>query len=453
MLMDPSVKTLRKVLIVTSIVVTLLFFLLGWKGLWRHMNRLQYTIQPPAEPELYVVCEVPIGGFKGWQQGLVTLVEPRLGVDRNCSKLIAGDRGEASKIGHAEPAGWKSGLSFEDLLKRTANCSWLAESLKNNLYNTQWERNFPIAFSFIVYESPEQILRLLRLLYRPQNVYCIHPDRKSKKQSAFINIARCFKNVIIASHTADVRWSQPSLLVAQMNCLSDLVGYRDQQKQESKWRYVVNLCGKELPLVSTAEMVRKMMNMNGTSSVVSWPIPKSETWTMARLRGRNLPYNLVYHKSMTYNALSAPLVYFLLKNSTAQSIYRFFLSTEFAEEHFYATVFRMPGVPGGYNPNIPDSGYFEVGHYFWRTTQAEVSLPCFGSTVHGICVVNYGDLPRVMRETKNGSLALFQNKYFMELDHVAMDCMEERIVAINKREFEEECSGNSNNATPDSTSN
>ena len=44
-----------------------------------------------------------------------------------------------------------------------------------------------------------------------------------------------------------------------------------------------------------------------------------------------------------------------------------------------------------------------------------------------------------MKETRNGSLAFFQNKYFMELDHVAMDCMEERIVDMNKREYELEC--------------
>ena len=35
--------------------------------------------------------------------------------------------------------------------------------------------------------------------------------------------------------------------------------------------------------------------------------------------------------------------------------------------------------------------------------------------------------------------ALFHNKYFMELDHSIMDCMEERLVAINMREYKEDC--------------
>lgn len=383
-------------------------------------------------------CLIPDGGFKAWDTGVVTPVKPALGVERNCSKIIAGDPKESKKVLLTEKS-WKSNTSYQQLLEMTKNCSWLVESFRDNLYNTELELKFPIAYSFVVYSSPEQFLRLLRLLYRPQNVYCIHPDRKSKVRQAFLNIAACFRNVIVATHVADVRWSEPSLLLAQMNCLSDLLSYRDRQVPRQQWRYVINLCGKELPLISTAEMVRKIINMNGTSSILSWPIPKSETWTMARLRGRRLPYGLAYYKSMTYNALSEPFVSFLLRNDTVQKIYKFFLSTDFPEEHFYPTVFRMPGAPGGHNPNIPKEGYFEVGHYFWRTTKKEVSLPCFGKTVHGICVVNCGDLPRVMRETDSGRTALFQNKYFMEWDHVAMDCMEERIVEMNRREYREEC--------------
>ena len=37
------------------------------------------------------------------------------------------------------------------------------------------ERSFPVAYTFVVYNSPQQILRLLRYLYRPTNFYCIYP--------------------------------------------------------------------------------------------------------------------------------------------------------------------------------------------------------------------------------------------------------------------------------------
>ena len=32
----------------------------------------------------------------------------------------------------------------------------------------------------------------------------------------------------------------------------------------------------------------------------------------------------------------------------------------------------------------------------------------------------------------------FHNKYFMEYDHTVMSCMEERIVQINKLEYQQE---------------
>ena len=391
----------------------------------------------PKEP-YNQVCEVPKGGFKSWKQGVVTLIQPT--INKSCPKIISGDKDETNRVKQAKLKLPKDNFSIDALIRKTSNCTWLAEYLSDNLYNTELEKSFPIAFSFIVYDNPRQFLRLFKFLYKPQNIHCIHPDKKTKPHfyTFFKNIASCFTNVIIAKNRIDVYWGHPSLMEAQMSCFSDLLDYRARQEW-NKWRYVINLCGKELPIISTKEMVKKLIYMNGTSSIVGWVIPKSEWWTWRRLRGKPLPYNLTFYKSMTYNALSEPFVRFLMKSSVAQKVYTFFKDTDFPEEHFYPTLFRMPGIPGGYNPAIPDDKYFEVGHYFWRTNQAEVALPCFGETVHGICVVNYGDLPRVMQETKNGETALFQNKYFMEKDYVAMDCMEERIVDMNRKEFKQDC--------------
>ncbi len=383
--------------------------------------------------------QLPLDRYKAWRKGVVTEVQPA--VRKDCVKLLAGDMSEQERVKKAV-SGWKSSMKNSTIYRHTADCSWLAAYLTDNLYNSELEMSFPIAFSFIVYESPEQFLRLFKLLYRPQNAYCIHCDKKSNYKQFFSYFAKCLPNVVIPNEATDVAWGQNTLLMAQMSCLSELVSYRDKQREEERWRYVINLCSKELPLISTRMIVEKLISMNETSSVVSWAIPDTETHTMERLRGHTLPHHLSFYKSMTYNALSAPLVYFLLQNSTATDAYKVFVQTFFPEEHFYATLFRVPGVPGGYDPQIPDDQYFEVGHYFWRTNSEEIKLPCYGKTVHGICIVNYADLPRVMEETKNGSAALFQNKYFMEHDHIAMDCMEERIVDMNKREFELEC-GNS----------
>ncbi len=127
------------------------------------------------------------------------------------------------------------------------------------------EKSFPIAFTFVVYERPQQIMRLFKLLYRPHNFYCIHPDRKSSYLFVNIlsNIAQCLDNVNIATKREHVVWGEYTIMKAQMNCLSDLVKLRDKLPDKKKWKYVVNLCGKELPLSTNHEMVSHMIGLKG----------------------------------------------------------------------------------------------------------------------------------------------------------------------------------------------
>ena len=44
---------------------------------------------------------------------------------------------------------------------------------------------------------------------------------------------------------------------AQMRCMTDLVKFRAKEKY--KWKYVINLCGKELPLMTNREMVKRLI--------------------------------------------------------------------------------------------------------------------------------------------------------------------------------------------------
>ena len=405
-------------------------------------SKLPYLPKPSKLP--YLQCEVPIGGFKAWNEGVVTVIKPE--IKKNCSKIISGDRLETKEVTQLS-VDWKKNFSHEMFSKESQNkftemlwnCNQLNEYLTNNLYNTELEVSFPVAYIFVVYDNPQQIVRLLKLLYRPQNVYCIHPDMKSDFRSFFSHLSMCVHNIITPTKLIDVIWGDSTIMEAQVSCMSDLVTYREKQDKKNQWKYVINLCGKEVPLHSTKKTVKKLISMNGTSSVVTRSIPKSEKETIWRLKNKKVPYNLTFYKSITYMALSASFVTFLVRNDTAQSLYQFFRGTSHSEEHFYATLFHMPGVPGGYNAEIADKKYFKVSHVFWRTTKAQQALPCYGRIVHGICIVIHADLPRIMQETKNGSKALFHNKYFMEDNHVIMDCMEERIVAMNKLEYELEC--------------
>ena len=359
----------------------------------------------------------------------------------NCSKLLAGDEREMQSVNKAD-----SIISNKFMLEKVRNCSWLNHFIKNNLYNSELEKSFPLAFTFVVYNSPQQVLRLLRLLYRPQNSYCIHYDAKSTDEfKEFFNcITNCLGNVIIASRQERVVWSHYSFLGAQMNCMKDLLGLRTQQQQH-KWKYLLNLCGKELPLITNREMVSRLVSLNGSSSVMTYKPPpemisrikysvelnKEKTqikWKREKDRKPlgDPPFEISqYYKSNSYVALSHPFAEFLHMNATAIKIHRFFKNCTCPEEHFYATIFMLPGVPGGYNGKIK---YFNTESVFW----IDHNETCHGKVVHNICIVGVGDLPRVVQMAGRH---FFHNKYFMEHDHTVMSCMEERIVQMNKLEY------------------
>ena len=243
-----------------------------------------------------------------------------------------------------------------------------------------------------------------------------------------------------------------------MNCLADLLEHR-RLRQQHQWRYVINLCGKELPVVTTREMVTRLMKLGGASSIVTQSCAKKKMIIQRRLvhpvelsgDGRRIvmnkdrklegrPFSLTqYHKSSSYNALSYQFAHYLIFNSTARKVYDFFKKTSNAEEHYYATMFHLPGTPGGFDKTVHKSNYFEVSGSYWtksNTFQHTKVHGCHGKAMHNVCVLTAGDLPLVV---KDGKRHLFFNKYFMDYDHTIMECMEQGIVERNKLEYELEC--------------
>ena len=313
------------------------------------------------------------------------------------------------------------------------------------MYNSELEKSFPLAFTFVVHDHPQQVLRLLRFLYRPQNSYCIHYDAKSTDEfkEFFNSIANCRGNIIIASRQESVVWGHYNVLGAQMNCMKDLLNLRTQQ--EHKWKYLLNLCGKELPLITSREMVSRLVSLNGSSSILTYK--QSDDLTMSRIKYMmklnrektklvstsdllgDPPFAISqYYKSLSYVALSHQFTYFLHTNFTTKKIHEFFKSCANPEEHFYATIFMLPEVPGGHNEKIR---YFNTESVIWIRDNET----CRGKVIHQICIVGVGDLPRIMQKAGRH---FFHNKYFIEYDHIVMSCMEEMIVQKNKLEYQQE---------------
>ena len=397
-------------------------------------------------------CALPQGGYKAWKQGVVTVLQPE--INRNCTKLFAGDKGEAERI-KKESKKWKNALSDDEFLERTRNCSWLREELTNNLYDTALEREIPMAYIFVINERPQSVFRNLKLLYRPQNTFCINCDTKSPPtfKQIFKNINRCFENIMIGSKQEDIIWGYYTIMEVQLNCHYDLLKFRESQLPSRQWKYVINLCGKELPLMSPHEMVSHLNVLNGSASIITKRVTSRNVYDLERIRNKveysswygeptitdekleHIPFDLTFYKSSSYSILSPKFVHFLLTDPIAREVHHFFTKAMHSEEHFYATLFMMPGVPGGYDSKL-DHHYVRAAHSTWQLSQH--NEPCYGIVINSICTITAGDLPMVMRTSENRTL--FHNKYLMERDHTAMDCLEERIVEKNKLEYERDCS-------------
>ena len=109
------------------------------------------------------------------------------------------------------------------------------------------------------------------------------------------------------------------------------------------------------------------------------------------------------------------------------------------EEHFFASLFWMRDAPDGEFRRDKTGIIPLVSDMVW-VEDSKHTARCAGTVVHGICILSSGDLQTVYTKgVLSHTNRFFYNKYFMHLDHVVMDCMEERLVLQNKLEYIRDC--------------
>ena len=144
----------------------------------------------------------------------------------SCPALFEGNQFEQERIKKFLKQ-WTP-ASDEQILKSLKNCSLIRKDFSNNFYISPTENSFPIAIEMLIYYTGhhlQQQMRLLKYLYRPQNVYCIHIDTNSPQW--FINelsyITKCLPNVIIAKNLIRIHYGSVTILDAHLSCLKDLL--------------------------------------------------------------------------------------------------------------------------------------------------------------------------------------------------------------------------------------
>ncbi|XP_068598454.1 beta-1,3-galactosyl-O-glycosyl-glycoprotein beta-1,6-N-acetylglucosaminyltransferase 7 [Brachionichthys hirsutus] len=292
------------------------------------------------------------------------------------------------------------------------------------------EEDYPLAFIVTIHKELELFVRLLRGIYMPQNVYCIHVDAKAPMayQAAVRRLVSCFKNVFVSSRSESVTYSGFSRLQADVNCMKDLAG------SSIGWRKVVNLCGQDFPLMSNLELVQYMKSKEwrdrNMTPGVKQPLHmryrtkfqyRQVVGSHVAFKGWGIkksppPHKLQVYFGTAYYALTRAFVDFVLKSSIAHDLLEWSKDTYSPDEHYWVTLNHIQDAPGSY---IDGEWEGNIRAIKWRE-QGTAHDGCKGHYVRDICIFAVGDLPWIINKN-----SMFANKFESDTYPEALDCLEQ----------------------------
>ena len=296
------------------------------------------------------------------------------------------------------------------------------------------EKKLPIAYAFTIYKGACLFERILRAIYMPNNVYCIHIDMKSPEvfRKVIQAMIRCLPNVFISSKSADVVWGHFSIVQAQLNCMEELL------LSSVKWKYYISLIGQDFPLYDNKEIVRALRNLNYTNSIDSMPMPehnKGRTKNVHTLKNHIIhntgvakpppPHNIPIHKGSTHIVVIREFVEFILHSKIGKDFIEFLNDTYVPDETIYASLQQHPLAPGGIRGKQPR--YIPRALY-WLSSKTQ-NL-CHGAWVRALCWIQVEDLRWALGDEKKDKL--FVHKIPFNFNDDIIECI---LVARQGRKY------------------
>ncbi|KAM3610696.1 uncharacterized protein V6R79_007563 [Siganus canaliculatus] len=289
----------------------------------------------------------------------------------------------------------------------------------------------------VVHHKVQNFERLLRTIYAPQNYYCVHVDAKSDQSvvAAIQAITSCFPNVFVASRAVNVVYSAWPRVQADLNCMADLYNISAQ------WKYFINLCGQDFPLKTNLEIVRMLRSLRGGNSMESEQMADGKKWRVTdahqivdgkiQRTGKKKeppPFNLPILSGNAYFVVNRGYIRSVLEDKRIQALIEWAKDTYSPDEFLWATIQRIPGVPGSTWPN-PKYDMTDINAIArlvkWQWHEGSLGSlkaaypECQGSHVRSVCVYGAGDLQWILEQHH-----LFANKFDMDTDPIAVYCLE-----------------------------
>ena len=185
---------------------------------------------------------------------------------KRCKRLISGDE----KLNRAYTP--RNDSDIFDIYKPDEDCAHVLQTRFLHPPVTMEEKQLPIAYAFTLYKGARLFERILQAIYMPNNLYCIHIDKKSPEvfRKAIQAMIRCLPNVFISENSTDVAWGHFTVVQAQLNCMEELL------EASVKWKYYISLVGQDFPLYDNRQIVKALQGLNNSNSINSNPMPPSQ---------------------------------------------------------------------------------------------------------------------------------------------------------------------------------
>uniref|UniRef100_G3N8J5 Glucosaminyl (N-acetyl) transferase 4 n=1 Tax=Gasterosteus aculeatus aculeatus TaxID=481459 RepID=G3N8J5_GASAC len=413
-------------------------------------------MRPPRSTQVLPVVSVSAGRLPaqaGPRQGdaegrhLLRRGGRLLGNDRGASvrhqlhrRLRAGPRWRWARLSPSN-ARSRSNVDDDGTVALTSDCqTFVTARGYGGVPVSEAERGFPLAYSMVVHKNAPMVERILHAIYAPHNVYCIHYDQKSSPafRRAAQNLARCLPNVFIASKLESVEYAHISRLNADLNCLSDLL------RSEVKWRYVINLCGQDFPLKSNGELVSELKQLNGSNMLESSRPSKLKRRRFSfRHELKNVPYEYRRIPVKTAAPKDAPphgievfigSAYFVLSRNFVEHVSSSRVAKDFLawsadtyspDEHFWASLVRVPGVPGHVARSEADISDLRSKTRLvkWNYLEGNLYPACTGEHMRSVCIYGAAELRWLLNYGH-----WFANKFDPRVDPVLIRCLEEKLM-------------------------
>uniref|UniRef100_UPI00398EF20F beta-1,3-galactosyl-O-glycosyl-glycoprotein beta-1,6-N-acetylglucosaminyltransferase-like n=1 Tax=Pristiophorus japonicus TaxID=55135 RepID=UPI00398EF20F len=322
----------------------------------------------------------------------------------------------------------------------TKNCENFIRSRKYITFAlSKQEEQVPIAYSVVIHQRADQFERLLRTIYTPQNIYCVHIDNKSSIgfKTVVRNIASCFPNVFIAGRLENIVYGSWSRVQADLNCMEELLA------RHLTWKYFINLCGMDFPIKTNLEIVHQLQDLKGSNSLESESAAEGKRlrwkYHFNVVNGKMVKTNVMKKPIFTvasifsgsaYMVVSRPFVEHIFKDPKAKQLIEWSKDTYSPDEFIWATLQRMPGIPSSEpsHPKYDVSDMRSVARLVkWKYLEGDVTKGkpyplCTGSHRRSVCVYGAGDLNWILQHHH-----LFANKFDTDVDPIALQCLEQYI--------------------------